>query len=317
MIDEPATQASAGAWSGLLGELALARSTVDRAEHLRGDPAFLERAWADQSTQVLRVHRSRFPMSGASELSWVSPDVVGLSAERMFLGREGDTAYFAARIGPDDVEGVPSAVAWGDLRQYGAALNAQDAGLAVAAVALDNWHGNHPRCARCGERTEIGNGGWIRRCVECGAEHYPRTDPAVIMLAIDDDDRALLGRRADWQPGWFSTLAGFVEAGESAEAAVRRELAEESGIVVDEVTYLGSQPWPFPCSLMLGYHAHAVSTDITVDATEIVEARWFTREELRAECEAGTAAVPPAVSIARKLIEHWFGGPIPGEWGRP
>lgn len=308
---------ASGSIEPLLGNLTLARATTDRAEHRRGDEAWLTGAWSNPATRVLRVNRARFPLTGDADLLWVGPDEVDVSAERLFLGVDGaGVAYFAARVGPDDDEGVPSAITWGDLRQYGVGLSDRDAGLAVAAVALDNWHGNHPRCARCGDATGIGNAGWIRCCTSCAAEHYPRTDPAVIMLAIDDDDRALLGRRADWQPGWFSTLAGFVEAGESAEAAVRRELAEESGVVVDEVTYLGSQPWPFPCSLMLGYHAHAVSTDITVDATEIVEARWFTREELRAECEAGTAAVPPAVSIARKLIERWFGGPIPGEWGR-
>ena len=304
-------------WRGLLTNLTLARATVDRAEERRSDIDWQESVWSAPTTRVLRVHRSRFPLTAADDLHWVDAGQVDLSAERLFLGIEGDTAYFAARVGPDDDEGVPSALTWGDLRQFGAGLDARDAGLAVTAVALDNWHSNHPRCSRCGEVTQVGNAGWIRRCPACSAEHYPRTDPAVIMLAIDENDRALLGRRADWQPGWFSTLAGFVEAGESAEAAVRRELAEESGVIVNEVRYLGSQPWPFPCSLMLGYHARAVSTDITVDATEIVEARWFTREELRAECEAGTAAVPPAVSIARRIIEDWFGGPIPGEWGRP
>ena len=309
---------ASGSIESLLGNLTLARATTDRAEHRRGDDAWLLAAWSNPATRVLRVNRARFPLTGDADLLWVGPDEVDGSAERLFLGVDGaGVAYFAARVGPDDDEGVPSAITWGDLRQYGVGLSDRDAGLAVASVALDNWHGNHPRCARCGDSTVIGNAGWIRRCTSCSAEHYPRTDPAVIMLAIDDDDRALLGRRADWQPGWFSTLAGFVEAGESAEAAVRRELAEESGVIVDEVTYLGSQPWPFPCSLMLGYHAHATSTEITVDAEEIVEARWFTREELRAECEAGTAAVPPAVSIARKIIERWFGGPIPGEWGRP
>lgn len=301
----------------LLSNLALARATTDRAEHRRVDEEWIARAWKQRSTKVLRVHRARFPLTIDADLEWVNPDAVDESAEKLFLGVEGDVAYFAARTGPEEDEGVPSAITWGDLRQYGVGLCDRDAGLAVAAVALDNWHGAHPRCARCGDPTVIGNAGWIRRCSSCFAEHYPRTDPAVIMLAIDEDDRALLGRRADWQPGWFSTLAGFVEAGESAEAAVRRELAEESGVIADEVTYRGSQPWPFPCSLMLGYHAHAVTTNISVDATEIVEARWFTREELRSECEAGVVAVPPAVSIARLLIERWYGGEIPGEWGRP
>ena len=315
---------------GLLTDLALARAPVDRAEHRRGDHAWLESAWANPTSRVLCVHRSRFPLdpaSGTPALDWVSPVSLGAEWDRaldpdvahevLFLGMDAGIAHFAARRGPVPADTGSASARWSDLRASGASLGDRDAGLAVTAVALDNWHASHPRCARCGEPTLMRNAGWMRQCPACDGEHYPRTDPAVIMLAIDQDDRALLGRRGDWQPGWFSTLAGFVEAGESAEAAVRREIAEEAGVVVDEVTYLGSQPWPFPCSLMLGYHARAVTTEITVDETEIVEARWFSREELRAACASGEAAVPPAVSIARKLIERWFGGPIPGEWGRP
>lgn len=304
----------------LLADLTLARASADRVEHRRTDQQWLRDQWAASTSRVMRVHRSMFPITGECEIAWVSPGDLGdswstaidtdSSHEVVLLGVDEDTTYFAARWSSHEDE-------WANLRTCGALLSDRDAGFAVSAVALDNWHATHPRCARCGAESAIGNAGWIRRCRTCRAEHYPRTDPAVIMLAIDDEDRALLGRRADWQPGWFSTLAGFVEAGESAEAAVRREIAEESGVRVGEVTYLGSQPWPFPCSLMLGYHARAVDTTITVDGTEIVEARWFTRAELREACESGEAAIPPAVSIARKLIERWFGGPVPGEWGRP
>jgi NAD+ diphosphatase len=143
----------------------------------------------------------------------------------------------------------------------------------------------------------------------------------VIVLVRDRDDRALLGRQARWAEGWFSTLAGFVESGESAEAAVRREVHEESGVVIadgpDDLRYLGSQPWPFPCSLMLGYHAWTDDPRIQVDGVEIAEARWFTRDELAAACTSGDVRLPPPVSIARRLVERWYGAELPGDWSRP
>jgi NAD+ diphosphatase len=137
------------------------------------------------------------------------------------------------------------------------------------------------------------------------------------VLVRDEHDRALLGRQARWEKGWFSTLAGFVEPGESAEDAVRREVAEESGVRVGEVVFLGSQPWPFPSSLMFGYHAWATDPSIEVDGTEIEEARWFSRDELAAACREGSVSLPPAVSIARRLIERWYGDELPGDWSRP
>ena len=151
----------------------------------------------------------------------------------------------------------------------------------VHAVALENWQRLHRFCSRCGERTVIAAAGHIRRCPACGAEHYPRTDPAVIMLVTDDQDRALLGRQVHWPEGRFSTLAGFVEPGESIEQSVVREVAEEAGVTVGEVEYVASQPWPFPSSLMLGFMARATSSEIHVDGEEIHEARWFSREDLR------------------------------------
>jgi NAD+ diphosphatase len=235
---------------------------------------------------------------------------VTADAERLLLGTDSTgTTWFAARM---PVEGPRAG-----LREVGAELSGDEVALATTAIALDNWHGAHARCSRCGVITVPAQAGWIRRCPEEGSEHYPRTDPAVIVLVLDEDDRALLGRQARWQPSWFSTLAGFVEPGESAEAAVRREILEEAGVTVDAMTYLGSQPWPFPCSLMLGYHAGVTSTDIVVDGEEIVEARWFSREELAAACASGEVALPPAVSIARRLIERWYGEPMSGDWIRP
>lgn len=301
----------------LLANLSLARGGIDRAAHLRGDEAWIARAWGTPSTRVLPVHDGAVPVlrssGGAPALRLLSPDEVD-GAEVAFLGvADTGTAYFCARVPDRDaVSGE-----WADLRQVGALLDDTEVGVMASAVALDNWHAAHPRCTRCGERTAIAQSGWMRRCPADGSEHYPRTDPAVIVLVIDDEDRALLGRQGRWAPTWFSTLAGFVEPGESAEAAVRREVLEESGVVIDELAYLGSQPWPFPCSLMLGYHAWATTTDIQVDGEEIVEARWFSRAELARACEAGEVALPPAVSIARRLIERWYGEPLLGDWIRP
>jgi NAD+ diphosphatase len=242
------------------------------------------------------------------------PDSVDLT----FLGVDADdVAYFAEHVAERDLEDP----AWSDLRRAGSALDARDAGLMVTAVALDNWLRTHQRCPRCGAETVFNAAGWSRTCPQDGSEHFPRTDPAVIVLVRDRQDRALLGRQGRWAEGWFSTLAGFVESGESAEAAVRREIREESGVVIadglDDIRYLGSQPWPFPCSLMLGYHAWTDDPAIEVDGDEIAEARWFTREELASACESGDVRLPPPVSIARRLVERWYGAELPGQWSRP
>lgn len=190
----------------------------------------------------------------------------------------------------------------------------------VTAIALDNWSRTHTRCPRCGGPTSFAEAGWSRRCVVDETSHFPRTDPAVIVLVIDRQDRALLGRQGRWEPGWMSTLAGFVESGESAEAALRREVLEEAGVRIGagagDIAYLGSQPWPFPNSLMLGYHAWTDDVDAVPDGEEIVEVRWYSRDEMRAACESGELLLPPQVSIARKLIERWYGTTLPGNWGR-
>lgn len=149
-------------------------------------------------------------------------------------------------------------------------------------------------------------------CDDCGRDQFPRTDPAVIMLITDEDDRALLGRQPVWPSTMWSTLAGFVEPGETLEDAVRREVLEESGVQVGEVTYVGSQPWPLPASLMLGFNGRAVSTEIVVDQDELEGARWFSREDARRGADEGTFTIPPGISISRKLITAWYGGELPG-----
>jgi len=294
-----------------LERLALSRATVDRATEHRTDPAFLEKAWADPRASVIVVRDGRAPVSDdRAHLRFLPAAELGDVAERYFLGidQEG-VPYFAVRdqAGPEGP--------WAGLREIGGLLDDRDAGLLVHAQALANWHAAHGHCARCGAPTSPAEGGHVRRCPECGADHFPRTDPAIIVLVTDDRDRCLLGHGAHWPPGRFSTLAGFVEPGESLEHAVVREVREESGVIVTDPTYAGSQPWPFPSSLMLGFFARAVTTDIRVDGLEVTEARWFTREELGAAFESGQVLPPPGVSIARRLIEAWFEGDRLGAGG--
>ncbi|MFC6895706.1 NAD(+) diphosphatase [Nonomuraea dietziae] len=200
------------------------------------------------------------------------------------------------------------------LREVGALLGDRDAGLLVYAVALEAWHTTHEYCPRCGSRTRVEAGGHIRVCPEDNSQHFPRVDPAVIMLVRDERDRCLLARGPQWPEGRLSILAGFVEPGESLEHAVIREVAEEVGVNVINPRYLGSQPWPFPRSLMLGFFAEATSTEITCDLAEIAEARWFTRAELLAALRSGEVRLPPPVSIARRLIETWYGDHLTGDW---
>ncbi|HZC25891.1 MAG TPA: NAD(+) diphosphatase, partial [Actinopolymorphaceae bacterium] len=208
----------------------------------------------------------------------------------------------------------PERVRMAGLREAGGLLSDRDAGVFVHAVALANWHAAHPCCARCGTRTAPTDGGHVRRCPSCGAEHFPRTDPAIIVLVADADDRCLLGRQARWPEKRFSTLAGFVEPGEPLEHAVAREVHEETGIEVVDPVYAGSQPWPFPSSLMLGFFARAVTTQIKVDEEEIEEARWLSRAELTAAVDSGELLLPGKVSIARRLIESWYGAELSGDW---
>jgi len=201
------------------------------------------------------------------------------------------------------------------LREAAALLNDRDAGLFTHAVALANWHATHTHCPRCGTPTVTVAAGHAQRCPADGSEHFPRIDPAVIMLVTDPDDRCLLARNRRWPERRVSILAGFVEPGEAAEQAVAREVEEETGIVVTRVRYVGSQPWPMPQSLMLGFHAAAAGElDLRVDDDEIAEAHWYSREELRRALAAREILLPPPVSIAHRLIESWYGEELPGVW---
>jgi NAD+ diphosphatase len=300
--------------TGPLRDLALARAVVDRDAGRRADAAWLAAAWADPATRVLRLRDGRAAVVGEPPRLDLEgrPDLP--ADRRVFLGSFEGVAYFAAlEEGPDT--GDEHAPRYLGLREVGARLPDLDAGLVVHAVSLANWHGTHQHCPRCGAVTVPENAGHTRRCPVDGSEHYPRTDAAVIMLVVDADDRLLLGRQRTWPEGQFSTLAGFVEPGESLEAAVRREVHEECGIVVGTVTYLGSQPWPFPSSLMLGFSAQALTTEVHRNDGEIAEARWYTRAAMLADIGTGRLHVSPSISISRRLIEHWYGEPLPHNAG--
>lgn len=212
---------------------------------------------------------------------------------------------------------------WTDLRRAATRLlgtSVADESLAVAAQAITAWHLDHPRCPRCGDLTEVERSGWMRRCPQDGSMHFPRTDPAIIVTVTDGEpgsehERLLLGRAAAWPEHRYSTLAGFVEPGESFELAVVREIQEESGAIVGDVRCLGSQPWPFPRSLMIGCTARLQGGEVAPDGDEIADLRWFTRRELRAAADGAEIKLPGRISIARGLIEHWYGGDLPeSDW---
>jgi NAD+ diphosphatase len=307
---------------------------VDRVTERRSDPDWLDAAWQEPRTRVLVVSDGRAVVrleNEHAELVFGSPPEApeGL---RMLLGQDTDgVVYFGVNgelPAPADVPASrdsppPSArdrqdVRAVSLREVGSLLGDRDAGLFTHAVALANWHDSHTHCPLDGTPTVPAPGGHSTVCPKDGSEHFPRTDPAVIMLVTDPDDRCLLARNAAWPGRRVSILAGFVDPGESAEQAVVREVAEETGIKVHNVQYLGSQPWPMPRSLMLGFRADAPAGQvISVDHDELAEAHWFSRDELLAAIKAREIALPPSVSIARHIIESWFGGPLPSTWTEP
>jgi NAD+ diphosphatase len=303
---------------------------VDRASQRRNDSEWLAAAWAADSAQVLVLDGAQALVSFGDEgakLVFVPPAKTP-EGIRFLLGTDdAGTAYFAV-AGPRGALGAGPLPPPGSapppggpgvrpagLRQAAPLLSDRDAGLLTHAVALANWHATHTHCPRCGAVTVPESAGHMRRCPVDDSEHFPRVDPAVIMLVTDREDRALLARNRTWPARRVSILAGFVEPGESAEQAVLREVSEETGLRVGGVRYVGSQPWPMPQSLMLGFRALAEDgQQIHVDDDEIAEAHWFSREGLRAALERGEVLLPPPVSIAHRIIESWFGGPLPGSW---
>ncbi|MCW2586894.1 MAG: hypothetical protein JWN55_2410 [Frankiales bacterium] len=278
---------------------ALSRATVDRDAATRESDQQLAQAW--DGAQVLVVDDQARALVDGTDLLLV-PSSEAPAGDRLYLGSLDGQAFFAVQATLPRRLGAQAK----GLREVGHLLSDRDAGLLVHAVGLANWHAGHPRCPRCGAATVAIRGGAVRRCPEDGSEHFPRTDPAMIVLVTDGGDRAVLGRQAVWPAGRYSTLAGFVEPGESAEQAVVREVQEETGIAVRQVVYSASQPWPFPASLMLGFTAICDADAVPVARDgELEDARWFTKDELR----DGTAMLPTPVSIAYKLITDWLQAP--------
>ncbi|MEO9326027.1 NAD(+) diphosphatase [Nocardioides sp. C4-1] len=298
--------------------LLLSAGAHDRLGVRRKDPDWLAERWHDASSRALVVSGTRVrPVEGA--LPWVetaeAPDGV-----RVLLGERDGTTHWAVITGPEAAESQEGE--WYPLRGLLPALAGDqvvDAPLVFHALGLAEWHWATRHCPRCGGRLAPEAAGHELRCTVCGRTQFPRTDPAVIMLVTSgepgaDDELCLLGRSPQWPEGRYSTLAGFCEPGETLEDAVRREVAEEAGVVVGEVTYFGNQPWPLPQSLMLGFVGRAVTTEIDLADDELADARWLTRAQMRDEATAGGLVLPGGVSISRSLIEHWYGGPLPGQW---
>lgn len=265
--------------------------------------------WRDPQARVLLVGGEHVATDGEGHLRWFALDQVPQNAELAYLGRLDGETYLAGLV-----QRVPDEAAPKSVRLIGTGLSEAEGSLLIHAIGLSQWHRRHGRCARCGAETHIAQAGHTRTCVICGASHFPRTDPAVIMLITDGDDRALLGHQPSWPERRYSTLAGFVEPGESLEDAVRREVFEEVGVEVGEVQYGASQPWPFPSSLMVGFFGRATDTRIRVDGTEIADARWFSRDEITHLTASGELLVPGPLSISRWLLDTWHGGEVTGSW---
>ncbi len=304
-----------------LGVLPLSRGTADRNCIDREDPDFLNRILADEDTRALILVDGRAPVArGRLQLTPVPKQIVfqynlsNCDYDLVYLGRSAGAEVVLISMGFDSPH-LPADLAnaqWLGLRDVAAALDDDSAGFFVQALAIQNWLDNSAFCPRCGSPARLVASGWVRMCEQEQRPIFPRTDPAIICAIVDHTDRILLGAAARWGGTRFSTLAGFVEPGESLEGAVVREIKEEANLDVADPQYLGSQPWPFPGSLMLAFTARALHPEqAQADGEEILKVRWFTREELATDIANGAVQVPGQASIARRIIEHWYGGPLP------
>lgn len=330
-------------WQALLS----GESLLDRCPAERGDST-LPRLLAEPGTRLLdwrdglaRVDVGHGPQPEQAALAWRAATAADGGRLLLFLGRDragacllacvwptgptadrsanataepvavSSTPGWSATIGSEAAPRRPASPGhWASLREIGPHLESLDNAAFHTAQALARWHETHPRCPRCGAATAPVSGGWIRRCPADHADLRPRVDPAVIMAVVDRDDRLLLARAPTWPRNRVSVIAGFVEPGESLESAVVRETAEEVGVVVDEVTYRHSQPWPFPASLMFGFTARATACRLRLDPAEIAEAGWWTADEVVSAVSTGTRLVPGRLSLARRLIEDWLSQPL-------
>jgi NAD+ diphosphatase len=268
---------------------------LDRADALRGDAAVIAALAGHSAARELAWSGGLPELTADGRLAWQP-----VTTPELFLGLDGESPRFSPI---HDAEGAP----WAAFPLL-AILTDGDAPLFAAALSLSRWHTRHRFCANCGHSTDLVRGGWSRRCPSCSAEHFPRVDPVVIMIA-EHDGELLLGRQPHYPPDRYSALAGFVEVGESLEDAVRRELHEEAGIAVRDVRYVASQPWPFPSSLMIGCSARAEGRELTIDHTELDDARWFSRDAIAAALAGASDAAfqpPPKAAIARTLLERWL-----------
>lgn len=287
-------------------EIGFTGAVLDRADRERNDPAALAAALADGRARLLKLSGLEPEIDSGGQLVWTSLADLPAGSEPLFLGYIEGKPHFAP-LAMGERHGVTRSPA---LFQMLAAMPADQAGLYACARSLVDWHQRHGFCPACGNPTELFRAGWARRCPSCAAEHFPRTDPVVIMLA-EHGGRVLVGRGPAWPAGRYSALAGFVEVGESLEEAVARETLEEAGVAVRNVRYVASQPWPFPSSLMIACIAEAEDDALTLDTHELEDAIWVTRDEVRAALDGDAEArfgAPPPYAIAHSLLRAWLGG---------
>jgi NAD+ diphosphatase len=282
---------------------------LDRVSTERKDPDWIQARFGDPDSRAIAAGHEGVLVREGETPALVRDALPGGQEERILLGVEGDVAVFAIdldALAPGDRSQAIDGNRVMGLREAGALMAPAEAGLAAYVMALLNWHRRHRFCANCGHATELAEAGYSRHCARCGADHFPRTDPVVIMT-VEHDDRLLLGRRAGWPAGRLSVLAGFVSPGESAEEAVVREVQEESGIIARDPVFVASQPWPFPASLMLGFHAVSDGGEPRATDGELDEVHWLGRDAVQEAIDGGDPGfqLPPPVSIARFLIDRW------------